>query len=60
MNEVEMNDLSTAKVRKNYWLCDAQLKMCAEDSPRLDSAAEKLQMWQNSYLAELVKRGEQI
>lgn len=55
-----MRSLTTARVRRNYWLCDEQLRMCAEDRPRLDDAAERLQAWQSAYLTELVRRGERV
>jgi hypothetical protein len=55
-----LRSMSTRSIRRNYWLCDEQLKMCANDSPRLDEAAAKLQKWQGHYLNELVRRGERV
>lgn len=55
----ELRDMTTARIRRNYWLCAAQLTTCAQDRPLLDDAAATLQNWQSAYLDELVRRGEQ-
>lgn len=52
--------MTTARIRRNYWLCAAQLATCAQDRPLLDDAAATLQNWQSAYLDELVSRGEQV
>jgi len=58
--QTQLRAMTTARIRRNYWLCDAQLQTCAKDSPRLDAAAAKLQEWQAAYLGELVQRSERI
>lgn len=63
--QAAMRGMSVARVRRNYWLCDAQLAILrarATDATdtRDDESARTLNTWQASYLAELVRRGERI
>ncbi len=58
----DLREMTTAHVRRNYHLCGAQLDMVREDrdSCRLDDAAHTLNVWQATYLDELVRRGERV
>lgn len=54
-----MDTLTTARVRRNYWLCQAQLDSIYASGcqPRHAAAARTLREWQDAYLDELVRRG---
>ncbi len=52
-----LRSMTTARLRRNYWLCASQLELCWQDAPRLDKTAATLQAWQSAYLDELVERG---
>jgi hypothetical protein len=53
-----LRTMTVAHLRRNYWLCESQLELCAKDRPRLDAASAELQEWKKYYLGELVRRGK--
>ena len=59
-----LRTMTTAHVRKNYWLCESQLNMIRDELARPtgsmyepEQATVELQAWQDTYLSELVRRG---
>lgn len=65
-DRAELRKLTTARVRRNYWLCQAQLEILHERhaTPAAllndDESAHELYAWQMSYMDELVQRGERV
>ena len=65
-DRAELRKLTTARVRRNYWICQDQLEILHErhdtaaDMLSDDETAHKLYAWQMSYLDELVRRGERV
>jgi hypothetical protein len=54
----ELQSMTTAKIRKNYLLCEQQLQILKmqERSTRGDASATMLNNWSGLYLDELVRR----
>lgn len=58
----ELCKMTTARIRRNYWLCQSQITMIHQKrNPRdYDDEYDKLYGWQMTYLSEMVRRGKQV
>lgn len=58
----ELRKMTTARIRRNYWLCQSQITMIHQKrNPRdYDDAYADLYAWQMTYLDEMVRRGQQV